>query len=205
MYDDICEMAANIFQVESSFISLVDADSVRVKAAYGMDASQMERATSVCAMCVAQEWDGIEIPNYSEDKLFSSNPHVTGALQIRYYASFLLREGDSGLPMGTLCVMSQKAKKAKPWQMKALRTLSRQVCLNFQLQKELSQKDRLVEILEHNYSTLRHSFEILDQVNELNAQCFSFADDTQQSQLESSANTNHVDTNSNSNNTQTLY
>merc|ERR1712137_87843 len=193
MYDEICEMAANIFQVEFSFISLVDEHSVRVKASYGMDVSQTERAPSVCAMCVAQEWDGIEIPNCTENKLFSHNPHVTGTLQIHYYASFLLRECDTGLPLGTLCVMSQKDKKAKSWQMKALRTLSRQVCVNFPLRKDLAQKEKLVEILQHNYTTLRNSFEMLDQVTELNSQCFSFAEEADH------PSPPPVDTNSNNN------
>merc|ERR1712137_1009457 len=112
-------MAANLFGVQYSFVTLVTEDRQVFKASYGIDVAENEKNTGLCAFCVVTEKDGTELQDMRLDDNFAANPLVNSGF-ISYYASFLLRHPRNGLPIGALCVCDPNPMQAQPWQMEAL-------------------------------------------------------------------------------------
>jgi GAF domain-containing protein len=67
---------------------------------------------SICAKAILQPGLFI-VPDTTKDPRFASNPLVTGAPHLRFYAGALL-ETPSGLPLGTLCVLDHQPKLPRP-------------------------------------------------------------------------------------------
>ncbi len=102
--DRIARMAAKAFGTKTALVSLVDtADQVFV-GKVGLDADSTTRDVSFCAHALGGSETFI-VPDTARDVRFAGNPLVTGAPYIRFYAGAPLRDPDTGIVLGTLCII----------------------------------------------------------------------------------------------------
>ena len=77
--------------------------------------------------------DGLLVVNDAEtDARFATSPLVTGHPHIRFYAGVPVFS-PSGEKVGTLCVLDTIRRELKPWQVRGLRLLARQVDARIEL------------------------------------------------------------------------
>ncbi len=105
-FDRVTRVAAQLFGVPISLISLVDAKRQWFKSHHGIDASETPRDVSFCGHAILQE--GVfHVADALQDPAFADNPLVLGDPKIRFYAGTPLRT-KSGAAIGTLCLIDTK-------------------------------------------------------------------------------------------------
>lgn len=137
VYDDLVKLAAVICGTPIALISLVDEKRQWFKANLGIGASETHRDVAFCAHTLSRS-DIMEVRDATEDLRFHDNLLVTGDPKIKFYAGAPLKSSD-GLNLGTLCVIDMLPRKLNEAQREALMILARQVEVNFELRKNLSQ------------------------------------------------------------------
>lgn len=101
--DDIVRLAASLFQVESSTISLIDDDRQWFKAKFGTETCETGRSEAFCAHTILSK-EVLVVLDSSEDPRFSTNPLVIGPPFIRFYAGCPIPSPDQ-YNIGTLCLL----------------------------------------------------------------------------------------------------
>jgi len=133
VFDDLTELAAHICEAPVALISLVDEQRQWFKSRVGISTRETTRDISFCAHAILQ--DGLfVISDATKDPRFRTNPLVTGAQKIRFYAGVPLRSPD-GYALGTLCVLDQKPRQLRPPQKRALLVLARHVETQLELRR----------------------------------------------------------------------
>lgn len=102
-FDRITALAARIFGVPISIVSIVDHDRIWFKSHHGVDAEQIDRAPGLCASAVLQD-DAWIVTDARVDPRTLDNPLVAGELGLRFYAGIPLRVR-GGWNLGTLNVI----------------------------------------------------------------------------------------------------
>ena len=102
-FDRITALAARIFDVPISIVSIVDRDRIWFKSHHGIDADEIGRDPGLCAsaVCQAEPW---LVTNADVDIRTIDNPLVAGELGLRFYFGVPLTTGD-GFNLGTLNVI----------------------------------------------------------------------------------------------------
>jgi len=109
-FDRLTTMAARIFKVPISLISLVDLDRQWFKSKYGLDTTQTHRNAAFCSYLMSPESSEVLVVEDShEDERFKNNALVTGPPYIRLYAGAALIV--DGVRIGTLCVIDTEPRK----------------------------------------------------------------------------------------------
>ncbi len=103
--DMITELAARLFDVEISLVSLVAEHRQWFKSRRGLDAPATPRSQSFCAHAIVQARTMVVL-DAQQDQRFASNPLVLEAPGIRFYAGAVLRTAD-GVALGTLCLIGK--------------------------------------------------------------------------------------------------
>ncbi len=112
-FDRITRLAQLVLKVPITFISLVDTDRQWLKSRQGLELNEIRRRISFCAHAIAHEENNDSTSNIFEvqdtmlDLRFYDNPLVTGDLNIRFYAGYVLKAPD-GSKLGTLSIMDHK-------------------------------------------------------------------------------------------------
>lgn len=111
-FDRITSLAASLFSVPISIISLVDTDRIWFKSGHGIDVDQIDREPGLCASAILHD-DVWVVTDASKDVRSLANPLVAGDFGLRFYAGVPLktREGHS---LGTLCVIDREPRKEVP-------------------------------------------------------------------------------------------
>ena len=105
-FDRITRVAAQLFDVPISVVSMVDSDRQWFKSRHGLGAGETPRAVSFCGHTILQP--GVfHVADAAKDPRFADNPLVAGDPKIRFYAGMPLR-ASGGQAVGTLCLIDTK-------------------------------------------------------------------------------------------------
>jgi signal transduction histidine kinase len=108
-FDRITQLAARLFGVPISIVSIVDNDRVWFKARHGIDVEQVGRLPGLCASAILQR-EPLILPDASVDPNALANPIVAGELGLRFYAGAPLTTWD-GHNLGAICVMDKEPRE----------------------------------------------------------------------------------------------
>jgi hypothetical protein len=108
-FDRHTRLAQRLLGTSMALVSLVDADRQWFKSHRGLDASETPREHAFCAHAILSPATLLEVRDAAEDPRFRSNPLVTGAPHIRFYAGQPLRV--HGRAVGTLCVIDDAPRR----------------------------------------------------------------------------------------------
>lgn len=146
-FDLIVGLAAHLFEVPIALVSLVGKDHQCFKAKVGLDTCSTGREISFCAHAILQN-DVMMVSDARRDPRFASNPLVTGAPFIRFYAGAPLVVG-GGHRIGSLCIIDRVPRSdLSNHEQITLRRLAHMVVLRMKLrsfvdkQKDVLAKDR---------------------------------------------------------------
>jgi two-component sensor histidine kinase len=121
-FDRVTAIAADLFAVPISIISLVDHDRIWFKSHHGLDVQQIDRAPGLCASAILQT-DPWVLTDARADIRSLANPLVAGDFGLRFYVGVPLRTHD-GFNLGTLCVIDREARSVSEQQIATLRHLA---------------------------------------------------------------------------------
>ena len=122
-FDRITELAANLFNVPISIISLVDHDRVWFKSHHGLEGvTQIGKEPGLCASAIVRN-DPWVLENAATDIRSLANPLVAGEFGLRFYTGIPLTNSD-GYNLGTLCVIDREPRTVTDEQITQLRHLA---------------------------------------------------------------------------------
>jgi hypothetical protein len=165
-FDDLVELASQIYGCPIAAITFIDKNRQWFKAERGVGISETGRDISFCSHTI-QESEPMIVKDATLDSRFSANPLVTSDPSIRFYAGVPIVSGN-GLHIGSVCIVDQKPRSLTAVQLKGLEIISRQVSkllelrlknsllqarteIKIQAQKETIQKTLLVQEEENFY------------------------------------------------------
>ncbi len=121
-FDRITAIAARVFGVPISIVSIVDHDRIWFKSHHGIDVEQIDREPGLCAsaICHAEPWI---VTDASVDVRTIDNPLVAGELGLRFYFAVPLRTAD-GYNLGTLNVIDVEPREVTPEEIETLEDLA---------------------------------------------------------------------------------
>lgn len=108
-FDRITALAARLFQVPISIVSIVDSDRIWFKSHHGLEADQTDREPGLCASAILQD-DPWLVNDARVDTL--TNPLVAGEMGFGFYAGVPLTTHD-GYNLGTLCIIDHDPRASR--------------------------------------------------------------------------------------------
>lgn len=121
-FERITSLAARLFDVPISIVSIVDADRIWFKSHHGVDAEQVDRDPGLCASAVLQGGPWL-VNDARNDPRTLANPLVAGELGLQFYAGVPLTTHD-GFNLGTLCIIDQQPRELTDAQVASLSDLA---------------------------------------------------------------------------------
>lgn len=121
-FDRITALAARLFDVPISIISIVDEDRIWFKSHHGLPVEQIGRDPGLCASAILSN-DPHILTDASIDPRSLANPLVAGDFGLRFYAGVPLTTSD-GHNLGTLCVIDKVARPVDQSQIDDLKDLA---------------------------------------------------------------------------------
>lgn len=106
IFDHATDVAAGVFDMPISLVSIVAEHMQYFKGAHGLTARSTPREVSFCAHALISD-DVLVVKDASRDQRFSDNPMVLGPPHIRFYAGAPLKLQD-GTKLGTICLIDRK-------------------------------------------------------------------------------------------------
>ena len=108
-FDRITALAARLFRVPISIVSIVDTDRIWFKSRHGLDVNQIDREPGLCASAILQNEPWLVRDAISDPRTLA-NPLVAGEFGLRFYAGVPLTTHD-GHKLGTLCVIDRNPRE----------------------------------------------------------------------------------------------
>jgi two-component sensor histidine kinase len=146
-FDRITALAAKLFSVPISIISLVDHDRIWFKSHHGLDVQQIGRDPGLCASAILQD-EPFLLTDAKIDPRSLANPLVAGDFGLRFYLGVPLKTSD-GFNLGTLCVIDREPKAITESQIADLKDLASvvmdQMELRLSARRAISDLSQVVE------------------------------------------------------------
>lgn len=158
-FDDFTFLASNICSTPISILTLLDETRQWFKSKVGINANETPRDISFCGHAILGD-DIFEVTDALSDERFMGNPLVIGEPRIRFYAGIPIKNKE-GFNLGTLCVIDRIPKKLTDTQRSALKSLSRQVTTQIELQLTSKKNAALNRTLSES---VRFSKNIIDNI-----------------------------------------
>lgn len=152
-FDRITALAARLFEVPISIVSIVDQDRIWFKSHHGVAAGEIERAPGLCASAVCQ-YEPWLVTDAAVDPRTVDNPLVAGELGLRFYCGVPLTTTD-GFNLGTLNVIDVEPREVSDSELATLRDLAAVVMDELELRLATR---RLFE------ERRRHALELNDEI-----------------------------------------
>ncbi|HUP81405.1 MAG TPA: histidine kinase dimerization/phosphoacceptor domain -containing protein, partial [Pirellula sp.] len=157
-FDRITALAANLFGVPISIISLVDTDRIWFKSHHGLEVEEIDRDLGLCASCIMQNTPWV-LTDAKIDVRSLANPLVAGEFGLRFYLGVPLQTHD-GYNLGTLCVIDKRPREVTEREISQLTDLASVVMDEIelrlsaratvaQLQKVIAEKELMAREVDH--------------------------------------------------------
>ncbi len=146
-FDEITALVARICGTPIAVINLIDSDRQWFKSEVGLGVRETPLDTSICSHVIL-EHDFVEIPDTQADPRLADNPLCIAEPGLRFYAGALLTT-DSGLPIGTLCVLDHEPRRLNGMQKETLRIIAKQVMRLIELKRALEVQKILAMEIDH--------------------------------------------------------
>jgi diguanylate cyclase (GGDEF)-like protein len=154
-FDHIVELAASLFGVPISLISIVESEQQFFAARVGLGAASTARDISFCTHALERD-DALIVEDARCDARFSENPLVLGPPYIRFYAGAPLRVA-SGHVLGTLCIISPEPRSFNPAHARQLESLAQLLVDRLELRrserKHRANEERLLQLAHYDQLT----------------------------------------------------
>ncbi|MFG2145400.1 GAF domain-containing protein [Streptomyces sp. NPDC048696] len=122
-FDRIAALAARLFDTPVATVTIIDADPVWFKAAYGLEGvTQTGRDPGLCTSAILTD-EPLVIPDTLHDAAARANALVTGPMRVRFYAAAPITTHD-GHRLGTVDVLDTRSRRIAPEQTAALTDLA---------------------------------------------------------------------------------
>ena len=155
-FDRITALAARLFEVPISTISIVDHDRIWFKSHHGLDVDEIGREPGLCASAVLQHEPWI-IEDAELDPRTLSNSLVRGELGLRFYVGIPLHTSD-GYNLGVFNIIDVVPRSFSEDQLRTMRDLAAVVMRELDLRLSAQ---RLVSALRERH---RYGIELNDNV-----------------------------------------
>ena len=149
-------LASQICGTPISTVTLIDADRQWFSAVHGLASRESPREHAFCAHTILDQ-DPLIVCDATKDPRFESNPLVTGAPNIRFYAGVPLLT-TSRLPLGTFCVIDSKPRELTAEQLEALRTLAKLVEAQLEMRRQSTSLRQMTERAHRVVDDVSHEF-----------------------------------------------
>ncbi|MEO7558420.1 MAG: PAS domain S-box protein, partial [Gammaproteobacteria bacterium] len=148
VFDSLTRLAAAICGTPIAVISLIDEQRLWFKSKVGFSKTEIARDQASCIHAAIQGSGEIFIvPDTLLDERFSNNLLVTAKPHVRFFAGVPLRTAE-GHALGTLCVMDLVPRELNDDQQEALRALTQEVLVHFELRRKNLQLQPIRERLD---------------------------------------------------------
>ena len=154
-FDALTRLAAYICQTPLAAISLTDRKRQWYKSKIGFISQEEPRDITFCAYTILQN-ELLVVQDTLTDERFATNPFVTSAPYIRFYAGIPLINLD-GLVIGTLCVLDHVPRDLSSEQQEALRIVALQVVTQLELRRNLRVLKQSITQRKQSEKLLRHN------------------------------------------------
>ncbi|OKH41607.1 hypothetical protein NIES2101_34005 [Calothrix sp. HK-06] len=108
-FDRITSLAARLFNVPITLVSLIDESRGWFKSSYGFDMREVQRDATICSFALLSN-EVLVIPDTRLDNRLVCNPFVQNEPALRFYAGAPLLTQD-GFNLGTLCLLDTKPRE----------------------------------------------------------------------------------------------
>lgn len=163
-FNDLVELAANIFNVPISTITIVDSHRQWFKASVGVTFNETERNISFCRHTIENS-ETLVVEDTSKDSRFSENPLVLNNPHLGFYAGAPLLTSNN-LAIGTFCIMDFKPRVLTISELKSLESLANQAMKLIEIRLErnrllylIAEIDRINKALFHSEQKWKFSLE----------------------------------------------
>lgn len=140
-FDSITQLAATIFGVPISIVSLVDTDRIWFKSHFGLSVKQIGRDPGLCASAILGN-NVYVVENARTDPRTLANPLVASDFGLQFYAGVPLRT-EENYNLGTLCVIDKQPRHFSEKEKKILEQLGSLVM------DEMNRRLRLRNTVQH--------------------------------------------------------
>jgi signal transduction histidine kinase len=148
-FDRVTALAARIFDVPISIVSIVDADRIWFKSRHGIDVDEIGRDPGLCASAILQ-YEPWLVTDAEVDPRTLTNPLVVGELGLRFYAGAPLTTRD-GYNLGTLNVIDSEPRELDALQLATLRDLAAIVVDELELRLAALREEQSLERLKSEF------------------------------------------------------
>lgn len=153
-FDNITFLASTLCNTPISTITLLDENRQWFKSKIGVDNDESPREYSFCSLAIEKSNETIVIEKVMEDNDFKKVGRLNGLTDEGFYAGVPIKDKDTGIILGTLCVIDYVNKTLTDRQITSLEILAEQTSKLFELRKKFKSLAQNNEYLLLRYSEL---------------------------------------------------